>query len=420
VEYRDEWVHGPLPNHNGCRANLFGKIARNLLRTCEMPARKKATVSEAPLSKRLRLGVRLPEWATGFVFRVFEGLIDFQRSHGSFVEMHFDQPSGGDLPAAPIDEHWEGDGLLVFRYTAAEAAAWKSRGIAVVNLSAEFPGEEPEFPRVTMDNVRVGRLAAEHLASLGLRDFAYVHESTRHYSLERLEAFKAAVEESGGRFHRIDVPVSNYPLGTRPQKIERCLSVPLAALPKPCGVFCKDDIMAVWVMRLLKTLGIRCPEEMPVLGVSDDVVFCHTTVPAMSSISYPGRRIGRAAAELLHRMMNGERIPPRHRVLVPPSGRFTPRENIMQKGISVDALARRTGVSRELLRQKFHAALGRSPKEEIERLRCLRVCDYLHRTNYTLESIAEECGFSGPDDICRFIKRMTGKTPGKIRSETKA
>jgi len=405
-----------------------------------MPARKKAADTETLLNRRFRVGVRLPEWATGFVFRIFEGLIDYQRSHGSFVEMHFDQPSGGDLPVVPIDEHWQGDGLLVFRYTAAEASAWKSRGMSVVNLSAEFPGGEPEFPRVTMDNVRVGRLAAEHLASLGLRDFAYVHESTRHYSLERLEAFKAAVEESGGRFHRIDVPVSSYALGTRPQRIERCLSVPLASLPKPCGIFCKDDIMAVWVMRLLKTLGIRCPEEMPVLGVSDDVVFCHTTVPAMSSISYPGRRIGRAAAELLHRMMNGEKIPARHRVLVPPAGLARRestgrvilsdpvvtraldhlRENIMQKGISVDALARRTGVSRELLRQKFHAALGRSPKEEIERLRCLRVCDYLHRTNYTLESIAEECGFSGPDDVCRFIKRMTGKTPGKIRSETKA
>ena len=145
------------------------------------------------------------------------------------------------------------------------------------------------------------------------------------------------------------------------------------------------------------------------LGVSDDVVFCHTTVPAMSSIAYPGRRIGRAAADLLHRMMNREKIPPRHRVTVPPAGLAQRestgrvilddpvvtraldhlRENILRKGISVDALARKAGVSRELLRQKFHAALGRSPKEEIERLRCLRVCDYLHRTNFTLEAIGD-------------------------------
>ncbi len=397
------------------------------------------TVAGEPLRKHFRVGVRLPEWGTGFVFRVFEGLIDFQRSKGAFVEMHFDQPSGGDLPAAPIDESWQGDGLLAFRYSAEEAAAWRSRGISVVNLSAEFPGEEPEFPRVTMDNMRAGKVAAEHLASLGLRDFAYVHESTRRYSLERLEAFREAVLAVGGRFHRIDVPVSSYPVSVRPARIERCISVPLASLPRPCGIFCKDDIAAVWVIRVLKTLGIRCPEEMPVLGVSDDVVFCHTTIPAMSSISYPGRRIGFAAAELLHRMMSGEKIPPRHRTLIPPAGLarrestgrvILPdpvvtraldhlRDNIGRAGVSVESLARKVGVSRELLRQRFHAALGRSPKEEIERLRCLRVCDYLHRTNLTLEAIAEECAFSGPDDVCRFIKRMTGKTPGKIRNEAK-
>jgi LacI family transcriptional regulator len=404
-----------------------------------MAVRRSRTLPEIPMRKQFRVGVRLPEWATGFVFRVFEGLIDFQRSKGAFVEMHFDQPSGGDLPAAPIDEHWSGDGLIVFRYTAVEAQAWKKKGIPVVNLSAEFPGEDPEFPRVTMDNVRAGRMAVEHLASLGLRDFAYVHESTRRYSLERLEAFRKAVLEAGGRFHQIDVPVSSYPLSVRPARIERCISVPLASLPKPCGIFCKDDIAAVWVIRVLKTLGIRCPEEMPVLGVSDDVVFCHTTNPAMSSISYPGRRIGFVAAELLHRLMSGEKIPSRHRLLVSPAGLarrestgrvILPdpvvtraldhlRENIGRKNVSVESLARKVGVSRELLRQRFHAALGRSPKEEIERLRCLRVCDYLSRTNLTLEAIAEECGFSGPDDICRFIKRMTGKTPGKVRNEAK-
>lgn len=404
-----------------------------------MPARPSPAISTESLRKNYRVGVRLPEWATGFVFRVFEGLIDFQRTHGAFLEMHFDQPSGGDLPAAPIDEHWQGDGLIVFRHTAAEAQAWRSRGIAVVNLSAEYPGEDPEFPRVTMDNVRAARMAVEHLGSLGLRDFCYVHESTRRYSVERLEAFRAEVKAVGGRFHQIDVPVSSYPLSSRPARIERCISVPLASLPKPCGIFCKDDIAAVWVIRVLKTLGIRCPEEMPVLGVSDDVVFCHTTIPAMSSISYPGRRIGFAAAELLHRMMKGGKIPPRHRVLIPPAGLARRestgrvilsdpvvtraldylREHVGRKSVSVESLAKKVGVSRELLRQRFHTALGRSPKEEIERLRCLRVIDQLNRTNLTLEAIAEECGFSGPDDVCRFIKRLTGKTPGKIRSEGK-
>jgi LacI family transcriptional regulator len=75
------------------------------------------------------------------------------------------------------------------------------------------------------------------------------------------------------------------------------------------------------------------------------------------------------------------------------------------------------GVSRENLRQRFQTSLGRSPKREIERLRCHHVSELLRGSKRTLDSIAEECGFSGPDDVCRFIKRLTGKTPGTIRRE---
>src|SRR5690606_31975062 len=162
----------------------------------------------------------------------------------------------------------------------------------VVNLSAETEEEKPMFPQVTLDNQLVGELAAEHLASLGLRDFCYVHESTRRYSAERMASFSKAVRKLGGRFHRIDVPVSTFPVEECPKRIEEHIWVKLASLPRPCGIFTKDDIAAVWVVETLAKLGIRCPDEMPVLGVDDDVVFCHTTQPPLSSVAYPGRRVG--------------------------------------------------------------------------------------------------------------------------------
>lgn len=404
-----------------------------------MPSKTRSQ-AESPgpfLSERpFRVGVRLPEWTTGFMFRVFEGLIEFQRSKVRF-ELHFDQPSGGDLPAAPIDELWEGDGLLVMRYNAEEAEAWRKRGISVVNLSAEFPEEKPDFPRVTMNNARIGSLGAEHLRSLGLRDFAYVHESSRRYSAERLVGFRKAVQEAGGRCHVIEVPASTFPANNRPRRIEKCMLLPLEKLPRPCGILTKDDIAAVWTLRILNQLGIRCPDEMPILGISDDIVFCHMMDPPLSSIPYSGRRIGLQAATLLHRMMSGERVPNDYRIEVPPQSvihRESTRRvmlndavvtraldylrgQIERRTVQVDELSRHAGVSRELLRQRFQALLGCSPKEKIERLRCLHVCDLLRNTDLTLESLAHECGFSGSDEVCRFIKRLTGKTPGEVRRE---
>ncbi len=387
-------------------------------------------------TRRFRVGIRLPLWSIGYAVPLFEGILKFQRTHGT-MELHFDQPSGGDLPPDPVNERWEGDGLLVYRYTQAEAKAWRSRGIAVVNLSTEYPGPRPEFPRVTMDNGLVGRAAAEHLGALGLRDFAYVHESTRRYSAERLEAFREAVAAMGGRYHQIDVPASSFPARNRPRRIEECSLGPLEALPRPCGILTKDDIAATWTLRNLHKMGIDCPEEMPILGIDDDMVYCHMTDPPLSSIPYPARKIGFVAVELLSRMMGGARVAKNHRLLLPPrpvAVRESTRRVVlpdmvvtralelirsesMHRLVSVAELTRAVGVSRESLRQRFRAALGHSPKREIERIRCHHVRELLRGSDQTLESIAAECGFSGADEVCRFIKRMTGKTPGTIRRE---
>ena len=77
--------------------------------------------------RRFRVGIRLPEWAAGFGYRLFAGLTEFQRA-GQRFELHFDQPSGGDLPPAPVDKDWHGDGLIVYRYTEEEARRWTKRG----------------------------------------------------------------------------------------------------------------------------------------------------------------------------------------------------------------------------------------------------------------------------------------------------
>ena len=386
--------------------------------------------------RRFRVGVRFPDWAIGFAFRFFDGLLEFRRMTEA-IDLHFDHPSGGDLPSEPVGESWEGDGLLVFRHTSAEAAAWKSRGIAVVNLSTVFPDRAPDFPQVAVDNQVLGRAAAEHLATLGLRNFAYIHESARPYSHERLESFRETVGELGGRLHCIEVPASEFPAEERPRRIEQCMAPPLMALPRPCGILAKDDIAAIWTLRLLKKLGIDCPGEMPVLGVSGDAVFCHMADPPLSSIPHPARRIGFAAAKLLWRMMAGEQVPPGHRIAVPP-GAVVPREStrhvaladpvatrameIIRResadgAISVAKLSRQVGVSRENLRQRFHTILGHSPKREIERQRGHHIRELLQSEHSTLDEIAEQSGFPDAAELCRFIKRTTGKTPGTIRKE---
>ncbi|MDP0491864.1 MAG: substrate-binding domain-containing protein [Verrucomicrobiota bacterium JB023] len=384
--------------------------------------------------KRYRVGVRLVDWAQGFGNRIFSGILDFLREGHEF-ELEFEQPSGGDLPRTAIDKNWDGDGLLVFRYTAAEAKAWEERGVKVVNLSVEQPAKGPFFPRVTLDNHFCGRQAADRLMRLGLRQFVYWTDPHRAYSLERYEGFRGALAENGFDCTVVEVPASAYPAKTRAKQIAMTGWKQFARIEPPFGVFAKDDIAAVCAVNALAQIGVKVPGEAVVLGVADDIVYCHTTNPPLSSLRFPGRAIGYEAASLLHRMMSGEQIEARARVMVPSPGVVERestgmislpdevvsqalgivRREVVTGALTAGDLADRLGVSRETLRQRFHAVFGHGPKQEMDLIRAAKVRDLLMGTTLTLEKIAERTGFGGQDDLCRFFKRVTGEQPSVHR-----
>lgn len=399
-----------------------------------MPGTGKSGVASRDLKKRYKVGIRLLDWSQGFGYRLFPGILEVARS-GTDLELVFEQPSGGDIAPVVIDENWEGDGLLVYRYTAVEAAAWARKGISVVNLSTEYPANGRVLPRVTIDNEAAGQMAAQHLMTLGLRRFAYWHDPHRRYSMERLEGFRRELEREGYGTQVFEIPASHYSDRERASKIEGLAWRLLAKLEPPVGLFTKDDISAVCAVRALATLGLRCPEDVPVLGVADDMVHCSITQPALSSVRFPGRQIGSKAIQLLLSMMRGEKVADETRILVKPV-QLTVREStglvelpdevvtkamrfirakIPERGVSVDELCRAAGVSRELLRQRFQGMLGRTPKDEIDRQRAQIVCEYLRQTNWTIDRIAGDLGFGAADELCRFFKRTMKVTPSEYR-----
>lgn len=399
----------------------------------------RAAMNPHALKKHYRVGVRLLDWSQGFCYRLFPGILEVARS-GHDLDLVFEQPSGGDIAPIRIDEHWEGDGLLVYRYTAAEAKAWTKRGIKVVNLSAEQPSNGPRYPRVTLDNESAGVMAARHLMTLGLRRFAYWHDPHRRYSSERLEGYRGELRREGFTTQVFEIPSSHYSDHERAKRNESLAWKLLAKLESPTGLFAKDDISAVCAMRALGTLGLRCPEDIPLLGVADDAVYCHLTRPALSSVRFPGRTIGSRAMQLLISMMNGEKVPDDTRIRIPASQltvrestglvelpdevvtkamRFI-REHSPKRSVTVEELCVAAGVSRELLRQRFQATLGRAPKEEIDRQRIEILCQHLRQTPWKMDRIAEETGFGAADELCRFFKRTMNQTPGEYRKEMSA
>jgi LacI family transcriptional regulator len=87
--------------------------------------------------------------------------------------------------------------------------------------------------------------------------------------------------------------------------------------PRPDGLFCFNDPMAMGAMNYALNHGVRIPEDIAVIGCGDLHYDDALSVP-LSSINQHSRRIGQEAARIALAILNSK-IPPKleHVVLQP-------------------------------------------------------------------------------------------------------
>lgn len=82
----------------------------------------------------------------------------------------------------------------------------------------------------------------------------------------------------------------------------------------------------------------------------------------------------------------------------------------------IEELSEELGVSKSHFVRSFHAAMGVSPGKYLTGVRIEAVKRLLLHREYNLEVIANLCGFSGANYLCRVFKRETGQTPASWRA----
>ena len=58
-------------------------------------------------------------------------------------------------------------------------------------------------------------------------------------------------------------------------KNRRRMSRWLLSLPKPVAIFCIYDLRGLEVARACRQLGLRVPEDVALVGMTDDEITCH-------------------------------------------------------------------------------------------------------------------------------------------------
>ena len=339
-------------------------------------------------------------------------------------------------------EHWQGDGIIADFDDPAVAAQLKGSPIPVVAVGGSYRDEAmypAGVPYVATDNVKLVRLALDHLIESGLRRFALFslpEAMENRWAQERENAFRQMLERDG-----MEAPVFRGQATSAPswnEALEQQMAW-LRSLPKPVGIIAVSDARARQLMQACTMAGIAVPEQVALIGIDDDPLARMLTRIPLSSVIQGGQEIGRTAAHLLNQMLHGPGLPearaldarlPAPRILVPPAGinvlassRHEPakhphvmraRHFIRQyacQGIKTGQVADYVGVSRSSLESYFRQELGCSVHDEILRFKLDAATTMLSSGDISIGDVALSCGFTSVQYMHAVFKRELGCTP---------
>ena len=164
-----------------------------------------------------------------------------------------------------------------------------------------FAGDR--LPTVRHDDVLGGQIAARHLVELGHRELAQLRGPMDVSSFSgRAAGYGSVLATTSAR----DVSTGDMATAPTVQEGYRLASALLARdAPPPTAIFAHNDLMAVGAVDALKEAGLRCPQDVSIVGYNDAPLTDHVD-PPLTTIRFPGLEVGRRAARLAIALMSGE------------------------------------------------------------------------------------------------------------------
>lgn len=360
--------------------------------------------------------------------KILAGIVRYSKLHGRW-EL-YGQPRHFVRPMPDI-RTWDGDGAIVMAATDEWLVQLREVRCPIVNVSARF--QHVGFPTVVPDNFAVGRCAAAHLIERGFKHFAYFGPADHGYSIERHRGVLAETEPLGLTCVRFEHP--KIEPSTWNAHVE-LLGRWARRLPLPIAIICANDDMAMLLLTALAEAGLRCPEDVAVIGADNDALAGELSVPSLSSVDVNAFQVGFQAARLLDRFMRGSLGMDTSPVLIPPAGVIARQSTdvvatadeltrralaFIRKSyhdrLSVDRLVDHLGCSRRAIELRFQQQLDRSPADEIRRVQIEAAKRMLVETDLPLEDVAERSGIGSMRQLAILFKKYVHIPPSEYRQK---
>jgi LacI family transcriptional regulator len=264
--------------------------------------------------KTSMIGMVIPDITNPFFPAVVRGAEDVAFANGyRLVLCNTDNDHSKETAHLNALRAYRPAGLIVipsnFSDLTTQAQSYREAGTSVVCVDRTPPHWNGDT--VTVANEEGAYRATRHLIQLGHRRLATV-VGPQHLTnaQQRLAGFKRAVRQAGLSVNPEYIQESTFDkLGGHAKA-----GVLLRLLPQPTAIFAGNDLIALGVLLALHDSGLRCPQDVSLIGF-DDLDFAEMTNPQLSSVYQPGYQLGATAARLLLERVAGSINVARHLVL---------------------------------------------------------------------------------------------------------
>ena len=328
-------------------------------------------------------------------------------------------------------EFWRPDGIIVEGgYTELEDFSQSAfKGVPAVFCDARASKMKRPYSGVAHDSSVTASLAAKELISLGRPNYAFVGNlQLRDWSDQRRNVFAKAVATAGGRLDIFEtMPVQDF------DSYRERLRSWLKALPRPCSLLAANDATADIVLRLLRNMRIKVPEDIAVVGIDNDSLICENTIPTLTSVAPDFEKSGYLAAEMLAAIMadgtekseirtfaamhivrrGSTRILKRKDEAIKKALEFI--RGRISDGISPIDVVRQIGGSRRQAEYRFREFVGKSIGEEILSVRLETAKKLLSDPSVPIGAVAVHCGYSDDSLLRKAFKSAMGMSLSEYR-----
>ncbi|SDM49791.1 LacI family DNA-binding transcriptional regulator [Sediminibacillus halophilus] len=161
------------------------------------------------------------------------------------------------------------------------------------------------IPYVTIDNAQAAYRAVKHLIKIGHQRIALINSDKKFlYARQRQLGYQKALEENDmGLEDSLIVHTKGLDFSYGQQAMKKILM----QKERPTAIFAVSDLLAIGALKEIHNQGLRVPEDIAIIGF-DKIAFSNMTHPTLTTISQPMYEMGKAAADMLVKKIQGEEV----------------------------------------------------------------------------------------------------------------